>query len=255
MADFLKERTLNKDFEGFKRDLMEFTKAHFSGVFQDYNEASPGMALLELNAYIGDALAFYIDRSFSELKQDTARQYDNVVSFAKSVGYTPKGNRAARGKSYMLVELPATTNQNGEVIPDNTFAPVLRKGAELGGPNGTTFETLDNVHFSSSVGRQVTGSRFDSVTGQPTHFAVRKLVDITAGQTQTDVVTVGNFEQFKTIELENDNVLEIISVTDSDGNEWYEVDYLAQETIFDSAVNNEDDASEVPYTLKLLTVP
>lgn len=258
MADFIKDKTikyLNKDFVSFKRDLIKFAEAHHSGAFQDFNESSPGMLLLELNAYIGDTLSFYMDQSFSELKQETARQEKNVVSFAKSLGYKPKGKRAARGTIHWILEVPATTNRKGEIVPDDTYAPLLINGARAQGPNETVFETLDNLDFSASLGRQVTGSQFNADTGQPTHFAIRKSVDIVAGETKTENVTVGDFEQFKTVELANEDVIEVLSVIDSDGNEWTEVDYLAQDTVFDSDVNTNSDSDEVPYILKLQTVP
>ena len=246
---------LNKDFTSFKRDLIKFSEAHHSGVFQDFNESSPGMALLELNAYVADNLSFYIDQSFSELKQETARQEKNVVSFAKSLGYRPRGNRASQGELHWIIEVPAATNGIGDTVPDDTFSPILRKGSKAEGPGGVIFETLDNIHFSASIDREVTGSQFDSSTGLPTHFALRKPISVIAGESTVDTVTIGDFEQFKTIELANENVIEVISVLDSDGNEWTEVEYLAQETVFDSDVNVGDDSNEVPFIMKLLTVP
>src|SRR5271157_1837511 len=107
-VDFFKDNSikyLNRDFKGFKRDLIRFSQAHHSGVFQDYNEASPGMALLELCAYVGDVLSFYQDMQFNELKQDTARQVDNVVSFARSLGYRPAGKRAATCDETFFIEV------------------------------------------------------------------------------------------------------------------------------------------------------
>jgi len=258
MAEFLKDKTikfLNKDFDGFKRDLIKFTQAHHSGVFQDFNESSPGMVLLELNAYIGDVLSFYLDQSFNELKQESARQEKNVVSFAKSLGYKPKGPRAARGQLHFMVEVPSTSNTKGEIIPDDVFSPRLVKGARASSNNGQPYESLEDIVFSASDGREVTGSQFDSNTGLPTHFALRKSVEVIAGETKSDAFILGDFEQFKTIELSEQDVLEVISVTDSDGNEWTEVDFLAQDTVFDSDTNTGTDSSEVPYTLKLLTVP
>lgn len=258
MADFTRDKTikyLNKDFDGFKRDLIKFTEAHHSGVFQDFNESSPGMALLELNAYVGDVLSFYIDQVFSELKHETARQEKNVVSIAKGLGYRPSGPRAARGDVHFIIEVPSTVDDKGDTVPDDTFSPVMRKGAKSAGPNGVVFETLDDIHFSSSVERDVTGSIFDSTTGLPTHFVLRKPVEVIAGETKEETFTLSDFEQFKTIELSNENVIEVISVVDSDGNEWTEVDYLAQDTVFDSDTNTNDDNNEVPYVLKLVTVP
>lgn len=258
--DFFKEKSikyLNKDFKGFKRDLINFSQAHHSGVFQDFNETSPGMALLELCAYVGDVLSFYQDMQFEELKHESARQIENVVSFAKSLGYKPAGKRAAHAEQTFFIEVPATT-LNGAIVPDDLFAPNIKKGASVLGPNGTTFETLDDVNFSLDSfnnSRIVTGSRFDDSTGLPTHFAIQKSVEIVAGETKEEQVTISDFQQFRSIELSNQDVLEVISIFDSDGNEWVEVDYLAQDSVFDSFTNVGSDSSIVPYVLKFVSAP
>jgi hypothetical protein len=262
MADtkFLQERTvkfLNKDFYGFKRDLIKFSQAHHSGVFQDFNETAPGMAILEYQAAVGDSLAFYLDQAWSELKQDTARQIENAAAFAKSKGYQPRGKAAARGIQSFIIEVPSTVSR-GAYVPDDLYAPILLKGAKVQGPNGVVFETLDNLNFATSSidsPRTVTGSKFDQSTGYPTHFAIKKDVEIVAGETKTDTFTVGDFQQFLELELANEDVLEVISVVDSDGNDWYEVDYLSQDTVFDQESNTGDDVDIVPYVLKLRSVP
>lgn len=259
-VDFTKERSikfLGKDFDGFKRNLMKFSQAHHSGSFEDFNESSPGMAALELNAYVGAVLAFNIDMAFNELRQDTQRQIENAVAFAKGLGYRPQGKRAGHGVQTFFIEVPATTS-DGAVVPDDNYSPILRIGAKLDGPNGIVFETLDDVDFSSSTvasPRSVTGSQFDQTTGMPTHFAIQKTVNITAGETKTATFPITDFEPFLQLELPDEDVLEVESVIDSDGNNWYEVDYLPQEMLYDFSVNTGDDSDVVPYVLKLISVP
>jgi len=252
---------LGRDFQSAKRDLMEFTKAHHSGVFQDFNETSPGMALLELTAYIGDVLSFYQDMQFEELKQESARQIENVTSFAKGLGYRPSGKRAARGIVSIFCEVPAAT-VNGARVPDESYCPIMHASSKLQGPGSVVFETLNDIQFSASAPtentskyRMVTGSQYDATTGLPTHFALRKDVEVIAAETVADVFTLGPFEQFKTIQLTRDDVIEVLSVKDSDGNDWFEVSYLPQEVIFDSSVNDGVDNNVVPYVLKLRAVP
>lgn len=260
MASRFSERTvkfLNKDFQGFKRDLIKFSQAHHSGVFQDFNESSPGMAILELQAAVGDSLAFYLDQQFNELKQDTARQIENAAAFAESKGYRPQGKAAAIGTQTFFLEIPAT-NLRGAAIPDDDYAPILKMGAKVQGPNGVFFETIDDLNFATSSldnPRYITGSRFDSVTGIPTHFAVKKDIEVVAGSTQVATFTVGDFQPFLELELNDEDVLEVLSVIDSDGNIWYEVDYLARDTIFDSSVNTGEDSDTVPFILKLIPAP
>lgn len=246
---------LNKDFTGFKKSLIKFSQAHMSGVFSDINESSPGMAFLEMVAYVGDVLSFYQDQNFNETKNETSTQIENIVSFAKMKGYKPRGPAASRGLLSVAVEVPATVNTRGQIVPDDSATPILMKGAQTDGPDGTKFETLDNVYFSSSLQRDVTGSRFDSNSGLPTHFALRKYVEITAGETKTETFTISDYKKFRALELSYSDVIEIISVTDSDGNEWYEVEYLADDLIFDSEENSQVDSENVPYVLKLIAAP
>jgi len=195
MADSVDEKNIkfiNRDFQSLKRDLIRFTQAHHSGVFQDFNESSPGMVILELAAYVGDVLSFYQDQQFLELKQESARQIENVSAFAKQLGYRPSGKRAAKCDQTFFIELPSTI-ENGVYVPDNRYAPILKKGTQVSGPGGVVFETLDDIDFSKNTNddRLVTGSRFDDNTGMPTHFAVRKNVETIAGKTVSDEFVIG----------------------------------------------------------------
>ncbi len=258
MPKLLKERNvsyLNKDFNSLKRDLIRYSQAHHSGTFSDFNESSPGMVFMEFMAYIGDVLSFYQDQQFNEVRMDTAVEYENVVKFAKMKGYKPSGPRAARGKLSVAIEVPAAADVNGNIVPDPLYCPILEKGAQATGPNNTTFETLDRVMFSSSLDRNVIVTRTDSSTGLPTYFAVRKYVEITAGQTVSEAFSITSFKKFRAIELSTADVIEVIDVFDSDGNQWYEVDSLVQDFVFSADDNSGTDSESVPYSMKILPVP
>lgn len=247
---------LNRDFKGFKRDLMEYAKAHFSGVFADYNEASPGMMLLELQAYVGDVLSYYLDQQFNEMRMQTAQQTKNVALLAKSKGYRPRGPSASTATQAFFVEVPAVLSGT-EYAPDYTYSPRLLN-VRVAGPNGSFFETMEEVNFaSSSIESPLTKavSRRDPSTNNATHFALKKTVSITAGKTATDTVSVDGFKQFYRYEISQPDVLEIISVTDSEGNTWYETEFLSQDTVIVPVANSSDDSDTVPYVVKLITVP
>lgn len=255
--NFFREKTrslLNKDFSSAKRSLLSFNEAHNSGALSDTTTASPASAIIDMQAFIMDTLSFYIDQQFNELKAETARQVDNVVAFAKSKGYKPTGKWAARGSQAWLIEVPSTVDSQGNVVPDPLYVPILERGSRSSTRDGTAFETLEDVDFSNSVGLDVTGSSFDS-NGFPTHFVMRKFVDIIQGQTKSESFTISEFRKFRSLELSSPDVVEVISVTDSEGNEWLEVDYLAQDWVIDSHVNEGDDSDSVPYVLKLVSAP
>lgn len=254
---FTKEKfiaLINRDFASLKKSLIQFTKADHSGSYTDFNEASPGMALLEWSAFVGDNMSFYIDDSFKELDMRRARQLENVVSLAKSKGYRPRGKSAATGPVHVAIEVPARTDGSGNVIPDESYIPVLRAGSQFEGA-GATFESVQDLNFSSSLDRQVTGSRFDPTTGTPTHFGIFAPVDAVGGETKTESFQISEFKRFRRLELTNADVLEILSVTDSDGNEWDEVEYLAQDWVIDAVQNDGEDSSAVPYLMRLRAVP
>lgn len=255
--DVRKERIislLNRDFKSFKRDMITYSKAYATASFTDFNETSPGMTFLEFGAYVGDGLSYYIDQAFNE-SGDGATQVKNVQANAKMRGYRPQGKRPSVGSLSWAIQVPATVNSYGQVVPDDSYTPVLLKGSQAVAKNGTIFETLEDVYFTASLGRQVTGSQFDPVTGVPTYFALQKSVDVVAGQTVTETFTVTDFQQFRRIDLGQEDVIEVISVFDSSGNEWFEVDYLAQDWVFVAQTNQNSDADTVPYVMKLQAAP
>lgn len=244
----------SRDYDSLKRAALNYAKAYATGSFTDYNESSPGMTIVELQSYLVDGLHFYIDQSFNE-SGDRALEVENVVENAKARGYRPLGKRGAIGTLHWAVEVPALSDSFGRVVPDDVYTPVLLKGSQGVATNGVIFETLDDVPFSASLGRRVTGSRFDPDTGVPTHFAIQRSVDVTAGRTVSETFTINEFQPFRQIELTNADVLEVIDVIDADGNEWFEVDYLAQDWVYVTQTNVNSDSSEVPYVLKLQSAP
>lgn len=255
--DVNKERIVsltNRDFRTLKRDLITFARAYASGSFTDFNETSPGMAVLEFVSYVGDGLHYMVDQAFNE-SGEGANELKNVMANAKARGYRPQGKRPSVGVLHWAIEVPATVDSFGRVVPDDSFTPALLKGSQGLAQNGTPFETLDDISFTASLGREVTGSRFDSTTGVPTYFALRKSVDVVAGKTVIETFNVTDFQQFRRIDLGSTDVIEIIDIFDSDGNEWYEVDYLAQDWVFTADSNTGADGDLVPYVLKLLSVP
>jgi Baseplate J-like protein len=243
---------LNKDFESFKRDLMRYAQAHFSGSFKDYNEASPGMTILELQAYVGDVLAYYMDQQFQEIKKETSRQTENIE--AKTRGYKPKGQRAARVPLYWMVAVPASSS-DGKFVPDISLLPQLRAGSQARGPSGVVFETVQDVDFKDYQPGDVQVYKTDK-NGQVTHFAVRVLSDAIGAHTVSEVLqTPTNFAPWLKMPLAQSNVIEVVDVTDEQGNRWYQVDWLAQDVVFDQIVNTSTDQSIVPYVLRYRPAP
>ena len=249
---------LNKDFNDFKLNLIEFAKQYFPDTHNDFNEASPGMLFIEMAAYVGDVLSYYIDSQFRESLLAYAEEKQNVYNIAQSFGYKPKTTSPSEVILDVFQTVPAL---NGK--PDFRYALTINEGTQINaGSNGTQFRTLEDVNFkfsSSYDTREVT--IFETDSGEPTKFLLKKKTKARSGEISTEFFDFGSAEKYTQIKLANSDVIEIISCTDSDGNKWYEVDSLARDTIFEDMENNSannpssiGDRESVGYILKLKRV-
>ena len=69
---------LGRDFADIRTNLIEFAKAHFPKTYNDFNETSPGMMFIEMAAYVGDLMNYYIDNQFRETLLLQAEERKNI---------------------------------------------------------------------------------------------------------------------------------------------------------------------------------
>ena len=251
---------LGRDFKNIRENLIEFAKSYFPNQFNDFNEASPGMMFVEMAAYVGDTLNYYVDNQFRETLLQFAEERKNVLAIAQSYGYTPKLATPASVQLTVSVEVPAK-NVSGEFQADLDYAGVLSANSTVTADNGTEFTLLDDVNFkaSSSLDRMDVQLLDPGSGNVPTLFRLTKKVLAQSGTRESEEFTFTNAKEFDKIVLSNEKVTEIISVTDSANNKYYQVPFLAQDTIFESEQNttlNDPDLGEfetdTPYLLKLI---
>lgn len=253
---------LSRDFESFKRDLIEYLRVYFPDTINDFSESSVGMMFTEIPSFIGDNLSFYLDKRVGETFTETAREAKMMARHARQLGFKPFGKTSAVGVIDGYLKVPAI-NINQNIVPDMRYAGIIARGAKLKSKSGKTYETLVDADFSTvwdgtgtPPATLVAVADRDSVTKQPKTFVLKKTnIDVKAGETKTTTFSVGAYKAFLKLTFSDDDVLEVLSVVDSERNIWYEVDYLAQDTIFDGVPNTGNDATEVPYVLKLRSVP
>tara|TARA_R100000995_G_C3484006_1_gene125909 strand:+ start:465 stop:2453 length:1989 start_codon:yes stop_codon:yes gene_type:complete len=249
---------LNKDFNDFKGNLIEFAKQYFPNTYNDFNEASPGMMFVEMASYVGDVLSYYIDSQFRESMLAYAEEKRNVYNIAQSFGYKPKTTSAATVVLDVFQTVPALNNK-----PDTRYSLNIPAGAVIKAPStATTFRTTEDANFKfSSSFDPMTISTFESDGGVPTKYLLKKKVKAQSGDIITEFFNFNSAEKYSEVRLGNPDVIEILSCTDSDGNKWYEVDSLARDTIFEDMENNVSndpqsagDSNLAPYILKLKKV-
>jgi len=235
---------LSKDFDAYRNDFIEYIKRYYPDEWQDFSEASPGMALLDLIAYLGDSLTYLLDRQVNECFLDRAVEEKNLMNLCQNMGYKPKS------VSPSLVDISVSATFFDTVSASTLFK--LSKGMQVGTSSGKNivFETIDEINFSSSENRTT-----KQLGDGRTEYSISGIRAI-AGTTRTFSFTAPDTPiPFYNLKIPDKEITEIISVTSSDGNEWYEVNNLAEEIIFYGEENKTSTSGDVSHILKYKKIP
>lgn len=236
----------SREFSSIQSDLLDIAERFYPDTFQDFSEGSFGSMMIDAVSYVGDQLSFYMDYNVNESFLDTAFQFSNIIRHGRALGYKFEGRPSTYGTVAMYLIVPASPSGIG---PDETYLPILKRGTTFSSTNNLSFILTENIDFASTKNVFVV-ARNDSVTGAPTFYAVKAYGNVVSGQFGQERITVGAFEKFKRVTLNADNVSEIISVYDSEGNQYYEVDFLAQDVIFKEISNPNFKNDNVPSIIK-----
>lgn len=242
-----------RDYAAIKAALVEHAKKYYPDTYKDFSEVGFGSLMLDTVAYIGDNLSFYLDYNANESFLDTASEFDSILKLSKPLGFKYSENPASHGILSIYILVPADTYGNG---PDPAYLPILKKNSIFATQNGNNFTLIEDVFFNKSNNEVVVGT-VNSQTGLPETFAVKAYGRIQSGYLTQTFYEVGEYERFLKIPVNIPYTTQIISVIDTEGNEYYEVDYLSQDVVYKPVLNrdNSDDNSEVKSILKPFTVP
>ena len=251
MADQRDIKYINKEFGDLKQQLIEHAKNYFPDTYNDFSEASPGMMFIEMASYVGDVLAFYQDTQLQETFLQHAKDPANLYSLAYMMGYRPKvsSNSEVELTAQMIVDATGSMftpnwEQTFQVYPDST---IIASTA-----NSPTFLLTEGVDFGFSSSYDPTNITVYEITDDnPESYLLKKKVNAVSGEIKTYEQSFTTAERFTTIEIDEDKIIRVLSIVDSDGNDWTEVPFLAQDTVFKEEINTNEDSSLVPTLLKL----
>jgi len=236
----------HRDFASIRSDLMQVVERFYPNTLQDFSEASFGSIMLDAVAYMGDQLSFYLDYNVNEAFLDTAYQYSNVVRHGRIMGYKDPGRRSTFGQVALFAMVPASSTALG---PDTRYIPILKRGSRFTSQSGLNFVLTENVDFNNPNNPRVV-ARVDESSGAPTYFAIKAYGNVVSGYFTQDTITVGGYQRFLRVKIPSQNVSEIISVFDTEGNEYFEVDYLSQDIVFKEIGNDNYKNDNVPSIIK-----
>jgi hypothetical protein len=241
----------SRDFDSIKQDLVNYAERYYPTTYKDFTEASFGSMMMDMVAYVGDQLSFYADFQANESFLDSAITYENVNRLSNTLGFKTPGAAKSTGQAALYIIVPADPNSRG---PDLEYFPILQRGTIISSKDGSVFTLTEDVDFTNP-NNEITVARVDDSTGNPTFFAVKAYGQVVSGQVFEQITSVSNYERFLRINVDQENISEIISVKDSQGNEYYEVDFLTQDVIIKEFQNTSTDREVVPYIMKLKPVP
>jgi hypothetical protein len=257
---------IGRDFGQFRRNLIDFSKTYFPNTYNDFNESSPGMMFIEMASYVGDVLSFYTDTQLRESLLTAAEESTNLFNIASTFGYKPK-NYVPATTNLEIFQLVPSTGTGDNVKPDMSYALRIDEGMVVNSTQRSSveFRTTQAVDFRTSSSfdpMEVSVYQIDSSTNLPTYYLLKKQVKVSSGTVESQEFTFGSPRIYDKIRIEDDNIIRIKSITDSDGNEWTKVPFLAQDAVFEQVENNEDNTTEfsqysgdTKYLLQLKRAP
>ena len=249
---------LNKDFTEFRSSLINYSRTYFPTTYNDFSPSSPGMMLIEMASYVGDVMSFYLDNQYQETFLQYARQTNNVFDLAYMFGYKPKVTGVAMADIDFFQRVPAS---GSTFAPDFRYALIVSANSSIQSSlnNNTSFLVEDPVDFTvSSSGDPTEITIYATAAGNPSEYLLKKPRKAISATVNTTTFTFTTPQEFATVNLIDNDIIGILDIVDSDGNEWYEVDYLAQEMIYKSIKNANPndpnyytDGSNTPFLLQL----
>ena len=239
---------LNKGFNDFKANLVDYAKTYFPTAYNDFSDANPGAMFIEMASYVGDVMSFYLDNQIQENFLLYSKEKENLYATSYTLGYRPKASYASSVTLDIFQLMPAIPN-GGTIIPNTNYGLIIPPNTTVtSATTQTKFLTTQQVDFTDTGSATVTFYNAD-------YFLVKKSISAISAEINSTTFTFTNPQKFSNVVINDTNILQILDVTDSDGNIWYEVPYLAQSTVYDKLTNPTYDTDQVPYLLKLKRVP
>jgi hypothetical protein len=239
---------LNKNFSDFKANLTNYAKTYFPTTYNDFSDANPGAMFIEMASYVGDVMSFYLDTQIQENYLLYAKEKENLYALSYTLGYRPKASYASSTNIDIIYQIPNLPGPSPS-IPDTSFGLIIPANTSITSiSTGATFLTTQQVDFSDTGSATITFYNNNN-------FLIKKSVPVISAQIKSTTFSFTNPQKFSTVNINDNNILQILDITDSDGNIWYEVPYLAQSTIYDKVANPSYNTDQVPYLMQLRRIP
>jgi len=258
LKQFRTRSYLARDFDAFRAQLLQYATLYYPDRIQDFSETSLGGVFLDLAAYAGDVMSFYLDHQYSELDPTTAVETSNIEKLIRSSGVQIVGASPALADVTIYIEVPAVTISN-TIVPSPSALPIVKSNSIFLATNGVKFNLLSDVDFSKkkSDGTYAANIQIGILNqdGSPATFIMSLVGTCVSGTETTETFTFGQFTPFKTFTLTQPNVTDILSVIDDQGNTYYQVSSMTDDVVYRNVLNLARDSEEISEALKVVPAP
>jgi hypothetical protein len=250
---------LQKDFQSFRKQLESFSRQHYGDKIVDLSEGSLAGMLIDVAAYVGDSMSFYMDHQFNELSLETAIEEENIESHIRQTGIEISGPSPAIVEVSVRIKVPAKL-VGGDYVPDPIYIPQVLNETIFQSQSGIAFTLLDTIDFAKKdeLGNYIANVEVFSTNSnnEVTELIMTGTGVCSSARTFVQQISIPDtFVPFRKINLSKTNVIEIISVIDSSEDHYYEVESLTQDTVYERMENNRLDPELVQQRIRVIPAP
>jgi hypothetical protein len=263
LKEVRQRRYLGRDFDSLRATLLDYARQYYPNQIQDFSEASVGGLFLDMAAYVGDNLSFYLDHLYGELNYETAVETDSIQRALINAGIPVNGASPATVELTLYIEV--SVENPGDKDPKISLLPIIKSGTTFNAVGGVTFTLVEDVEFIYSPnkdGNYILNPNVEKIIGKVRPADGKVLTYIlslkgiaASGQQKTETISIGTFQPFRTISLIESNVTEIVKVFDDYGNNYYEVGALSHDVVYRNIANTSSDKTLVKDSLRVIPAP
>jgi hypothetical protein len=255
-------RYLTRDFDGFRSTLLDYARQYYPDRIQDFSEASVGGLFLDMAAYVGDNLSFYLDHLYGELNPETAVETVSLQRALRNSGVEINGSSPATVQVTAYIEVPTVSPNDDD--PNLSLLPIIKEGSIFTSDSGIPFTLIEDISFivdpdedgnydinplvKKRIGRRRPNGDIVS------YYLTLDGLCVSGRETQ-ETFTLGTFVPFRRIMLSQPNVTEIVRVYDDLGNSYYEVGSLSHDVVYKNVLNSSSDSELVKDGLRIIPAP
>ena len=231
----------SQTFSDFRQELLEYANLYYKDNIVDFSEVSLGGMLLDFAAIVGDSLVFYAEQQFNELDYQTATDPATIIKHLQRVNIKDSKASPSSVNIDFTIEVDRDINSKDfDLKPDSTYVPVIKSGTILSSSNGIIFTLQEDLDFNVNP---IQEEGDEDINGNITSLLLTKKGVCVSGDVSEEIfdLTDAASEYFLSVELEKENITNILAVFDNENNEYFEVDYLSQSTVFKKVKDSNDN--------------